>query len=155
MCSIIDANVVHEVFGPSRPNAGEKFFEWLNTENGRLAVGGKLYEELTGSSELFRRWGKEALLSGRMKVTKKSQVNRRVQELAKQGKVGSDDIHIIALAQISGARLLYSNDKTLHKDFKKKKLLDNPRGKIYSTAEKRDFSNSHKKLLGKRSLCQA
>lgn len=43
----------------------------------------------------------------------------------------SNDIHIIALAQASGARILCSHDHALHADFKNKRLVDNPRGKVY------------------------
>jgi len=45
----------------------------------------------------------------------------------------SDDEHIIALARVSKARLLCSEDTLLHRDFKNKKLIDSPRGKIYQT----------------------
>ena len=59
-----------------------------------------------------------------------------------------------ALAKISGARLLYSNDKDLHQDFKDKNLIDNPRGRVYSTLESKNFSVSHSRLLKKRDLCR-
>ena len=57
MCAIVDANVAREVFGPSAPPAGEKFFAWLNKGSGRLVVGGKLLEELEASSKDFREVG--------------------------------------------------------------------------------------------------
>ena len=73
-----------------------------------------------------------------------------------RGAVKSDDPHIIALAQVSGARLLYSNDKSLQQDFKNKDLINNPRGKVYITNECRgNFSSGHKKLLVRRDLCQS
>lgn len=70
-----------------------------------------------------------------------------------RGMCQSDDTHIIALAQISGARLLFSNDKALHQDFKNKELINNPRGKVYSTLRGSDFRASHKNLLARRDLC--
>ena len=66
----------------------------------------------------------------------------------------SDDEHVIALAQVSGARLLFSNDAELHKDFKSKELIVQPRGKVYSTKEARDFTNAHQRLLADRPLCR-
>ena len=30
MCAIIDANVASEVFGTDRPEAGARFFDWIN-----------------------------------------------------------------------------------------------------------------------------
>jgi len=58
----------------------------------------------------------------------------------------SDDIHILALARAGGARLLYTEDKDLKKDFKNKAIIDDPRGKIYSGAK-------NKRLL-KRGVCK-
>ena len=43
----------------------------------------------------------------------------------------SNDFHIIALAQLAGARMLYSRDRELHQDFRNSKLVDRPRGKVY------------------------
>lgn len=47
----------------------------------------------------------------------------------------SDDPHIVALARVSGARVLCSNDDALCADFKNPRLLAKPRGKIYRYAE--------------------
>jgi hypothetical protein len=43
----------------------------------------------------------------------------------------SNDTHVIALARVAEARLLCSADQGLHTDFKNKKLIDKPRGRIY------------------------
>ena len=64
-------------------------------------------------------------------------VNQREIDLADEGRCQSNDPHIIALAQVSGARLLYSNDKALQQDFKNQDLINNPKGKIYTTNEGR------------------
>ena len=69
------------------------------------------------------------------------------EKLLQEERCRSNDTHVIALAQISGARLLYSNDKDLYVDFKNKHLIDEPRGKIYSTNEDKNFTNSHARLL--------
>ena len=67
----------------------------------------------------------------------------------------SNDQHIIALAHVGGARLLYSNDGDLHDDFDDKGLIDNPRGKVYSTRKKKNFTRAHERLLRlkKKDLC--
>ena len=41
-------------------------------------------------------------------------MDEREEELNEEGRCHSNDTHVIALAQITGARLLYSNDKALH-----------------------------------------
>ncbi|MXW81701.1 MAG: PIN domain-containing protein [Gemmatimonadetes bacterium] len=134
MCAIVDANVVSEVFGSNLPPAGEKFFDWLNKGSGQLIVGGKLLEELEKSSAEFRRWGQEAQLAGKMRIVNRSEVDARTEQIQSAAAIRSNDPHVIALAQVSGARLLYSNDGNLQQDFKNKSLIDDPRGKVYSTS---------------------
>ncbi|MYH42126.1 MAG: hypothetical protein F4017_01170 [Acidimicrobiaceae bacterium] len=65
------------------------------------------------------------------------------------GSCRSDDHHVIALAQISGARLLFSNDKDLHKDFKNRQLIDQPTGTVYSTLARNDFTSHRRAQLRK------
>ena len=154
MCAIVDANVVSEVFGSNLPPAGEKFFDWLNQGSGRLIVGGKLLEELEQSSADFRRWGQEAQLAGKMKIVNKSEVDARTEQLRSATAIRSNDPHVIALAQVSGARLLYSNDGNLQQDFKNKSLIDDPRGKVYSTSGDGSFLPRHDRLLKNKKLCR-
>lgn len=154
MCAIVDANVVSEVFGSNLPPAGEKFFDWLNQGSGRLIVGGKLLEELEQGSADFRRWGREAQLAGRMIIANKSEVDARTEQIQREGAIRSDDPHVIALAQESRARLLYSNDGNLQQDFKNKSLIDDPRGKVYSTSGDGSFLPRHDRLLKNKKLCR-
>ena len=56
------------------------------------------------------------------------------------GGIKSDDEHILALARVSGARLLFSGDKDLHDDFKNPKIIGKPGGKVYQTQQ-------HERLL--------
>ena len=152
MCAILDSNVIHEVFGSERPEAGRRFFEWIHTGNGRRVAGGRLLTELRKDGK-FRDWAVQAQRTGRMRILPKVQVNARTYEVKKEGHLSSNDPHAIALAQVSHARLLYSNDVSLHRDFKDKRLVDNPRGKVYSTIRRSDFSNTHMRLLAQRDSC--
>ena len=147
MCAILDTNDASEVFGCNRPPAGIGFFDWINTGNGHLVVGGRLLDELARGSRRFRTWAREAQLAGRMSVVNQGTVEARTQELRAAGTCTSDDQHIIAVAQVSRTRRLYSNDEHLRDDFTAKKLIDKPRGKVYSTRGDRDFSDTHKGLL--------
>ena len=155
MCAILDANIVAEVFAPNQPPAGKAFFDWVNKGIGRLVVGGKLGLELSQASPGFRRWAQEARRSGVMRVANEDQVNARTRKVHREGNYASDDPHILALAQVSAARLLYSNDSALQQDFKNKALIDNPRGSVYSTLKSKSFSTSRRKLLMRTDLCQA
>ena len=153
MCAILDANIASEVFGSNRSPAGERFLDWVNKGQGRLVVGGKLLDELVRLSA-FVSWGQTAGLSGIMRTENQGTITDRTQQLEDQGVCYSDDPHVVALAQVSGARLLYSNDKDLQRDFKSKKLIDDPRGKVYTTNESKEFSKVHQGLLGRKDLCR-
>ena len=73
-------------------------------------------------------------------------------ELHDEGACQSNDLHVLALAQVSGARLLYSNDLSLHQDFGNRDLI-RPRGRIYSTHAGGQIQASHKSLLQRRDRC--
>ena len=153
MCAIVDLNVASEVFGEDPPPAAEEFLEWLSDGRGVLVVGGKLQEELDGHSPDFRRWASQAILARQMRVVNEDEVGDRERQIRSAGECRSDDPHVLALAQVSGARLLYSNDRALQQDFADHRLINRPRGKVYSTLVNKSFSQSHKSLLGRRDLC--
>lgn len=152
MCAILDANVAHKVFGQDRPEAGKAFFDWLDSGNGRLVVGGKLRRELDGAG-VPRKWLQRAVQLGRVRNFDDREIDDKTEELAPMCR--SDDPHIVALAQISGARLLYSDDGRLHGDFKDSGLIDNPRGAVYSTVKGDRLTGGQKKLLRRNDLCRA
>ena len=157
MCAILDANVVHEVFGSNRPPAGKEFFDWINTrkKNAHLVVGGKLDDELDKGPSGFKTWAKglqELRRSGclkRLKRAEEDEVDAKTELLRRDELCKSDDPHIIALAQIGRVRLLYSNDMDLQKDFGDRALIDNPRGKVYTTLRRKEFTPDHRRLLEK------
>ena len=148
MCAIVDANAAHQVFGRNRPSAGIEFFNWISYGTGSLVIGGKLREELDQISS-FSDWLNEAIQSGRVILAEDNIVLAEAMNLKNSGLCQSDDEHVIALARLSGARLLFSNDYKLQRDFKDKKLIDEPRGSVYSTLQNRDVTSTHKNLLRK------
>ena len=147
MCAILDANVVSEVFGPNPSPAGSGFLNWVAKGKGRLVVGGKLLDELREHERGFLEWARQARLAGRMSTEDRSKIEAKAEELIAEGGYKSNDPHVLALALISGARLLYSNDNSLQRDFKSKTLIDNPRGKIYSTLKSKEFTSTRQKQL--------
>lgn len=148
MCAIVDANAAHQVFGGNRPSAGIEFFNWISYGTGSLVIGGKLREELDQISS-FSDWLNEAIQSGRVILAEDNIVLAEAMNLSDSGLCQSDDEHVIALARLSGARLLFSNDYKLQRDFKDKKLIDEPRGSVYSTLKNRNVTPTHKNLLRK------
>lgn len=150
MCAIVDANAVGELWDSGSSAAGQGFRRWVEGPNGRLVVGGQLRQEL-GSSNAAR-WLQELDRSDRLTRVDDSRVDRRAAKLrsvpASDPRLcSSDDHHVIALAQISGARLLFSNDKDLHKDFKNRQLIDHPSGTVYSTWASKDLTRHRKEQL--------
>ena len=152
MCAILDANVAGQVFGADRPPAGRAFFEWMDSGPGRIVVGGRLRRELDRNRE-FREWRLHAVLAGRIALLSDEAVDGRTRQLEQENACRSDDEHVVAVAQLSGARLLYSNDDALQDDFGDKTLIDLPRGKVYSTRVHEDLTPVHQRLLANRKLC--
>ena len=151
MCAIVDANRADDVFGPNRSEAGKAFFNWLRDGRGKLVIGGKVRRELSQTSA--REWLQQLLLAGRAIDVDDGHVDALAKQVDAQ--CHSDDPHVIALAQLSSARLLYSNDKDLHRDFRNRELISEPRGRIYSTNESDDFSQHRRRLLGRNDLCKS
>lgn len=152
MCAILDADVRDEVFGGANSDAGKEFFNWIDGGSGRLVVGGANLTELMGNAT-FGLWRIEAEQSGRLIIERNDAVERRTTQLKDEGECKSNDPHVVALGQVSGARLLFSNDKRLHRDFRNSRLINKPRGRVYSTREKKDFDSAKRRLLTENVCC--
>ena len=160
MCAIVDANAISEIFhlGSSggkdaRSEAGKQFFEWLKTKPERLIIGGsKLKEELKIERLLI--WMKGVDQEGKFLKYDDDEVDQKARELLDQNACKSDDEHIIALAQISKARLLYSHDEPLHEDFRDAKLINRPRGKIFPTGDNPQDRKRRSAILDDKNLCK-
>lgn len=152
MCAILDTNVVGQVFGAGPFTAGQAFFEWVDSGRGRLVVGGKLRRELD-ETLAFREWRQQAVLAGRVTLLNDEAVDDRARQLEQENACRSDDWHVVAVAQLGGARLLFTNDRDLQADFGDKTLIDRPRGKVYSTKIHPDKTQAHRRLLANRRLC--
>ena len=154
MCAIIDASVVDDAFAKDRQKrsaAAAGFLNWVRNHGG-VVLGGRLRRELEPTDE-FRQWARDIRRAGRLKLFDDGPIDQREGELmaekARNPKFyQSDDPHILALAQIGGARLLYSDDQPLHGDFKNAALLDPP-GAIYSTLRSGTFGPAKRRLLAR------
>lgn len=153
MCAI-DANVRDHVFGDNRPAAAEYLFDHINSERNdlKLVVGGKLRQELS-TSRAFRTWLQTALLYGRAQSIADEEVETETQKLRSQGICSSDDEHVLALAQVSGARLLYTNDRALQRDFKNRQIVSGVQGRVYTILRSEHVTPTHRDLLRRTDLC--
>ena len=156
MCAIIDNNVRHEVFGANniRTEAGSFFFDWVNSSRGRIVIGGKLLKELSGYAA-FNEWLDQALISGNALNFPDSIVNAETDSLLSQNICKSNDAHVLALARVCGARLLFTNDQDLQEDFKDPQIIGGIRGRVYTTLTRPDVRRSHRNLLRRTDLCNA
>ena len=126
---IVDANVAAVLFGGS----DEEFrpvLDALISGAARLVYGGRVtreYSNIRAAVRLIAELDRSGI------ARQIPDVDAREAQLKAQGRCLSDDEHVIALAQLSSARLLCSRDTTLHIDFTDKRLIDGPRGKVYQT----------------------
>lgn len=152
MCIIVDANVRDIVFGKSRVPASELLLNSIDNRSHRLVIGGKLKNELMEANS-FKNWLVQARLAQQIRVIPDDPVNLKADDLRRTGACKSDDEHVIALAQESGSRLLYTDDVDLQQDFDDRNLVANPRGRVYTTLRYQDVRRSHRDLLARSDLC--
>ena len=130
MCMIIDANVMGKFLREPENEDCDPIYRWLKNGGKILySSGGQFKYEISASAriKLSKLAAKgNAILVGAEKF-QKIESNITTSNLCK-----SDDFHILALASFTGARVLYTKDRKLIRDFKNKILIDNPRGRIYS-----------------------
>ena len=139
MCVIVDANLAAAIFDGSRNPQYSPILTWLFDRKGKLVFGGRNARELHRARSAARAIA-QLSRAGKAIHHPDDAVDAKEGELTKQGLCVSDDPHVIALAQLSGARTLCTRDQDLHQDFRNRELIGNPRGSVYQNA-------SHKHLL--------
>lgn len=143
MCIIIDANTAPSMTAGA-PQA-LPVLGWIKRGTSRIAIGGtkqaieyaKLKEFIKLLAVLDR--------AGRLRRYDNKTVDDLQHGLEEDGNLQSDDPHIIALAVVSGCRLLFSHDQALHADFTNPHILQ-PKGSVYQNA-------SHAHLLTSSPQC--
>lgn len=132
MCLILDADRFSQFLDPGNRDM-KPVRDWINKQNGKIvyAPTEKIQDELNRHKSMQRRFS-QYRQAGRIRIIDKEKVNEKENRLTG---LSSNDKHIIALAIVSGVKLLISGDTNLHDDFKK--IV---RGKIYK-------NRSHKRLL--------
>jgi hypothetical protein len=143
MCVIVDANRASLVFGPPHEDY-RPILDWLD-RGGMIVFGAKLARELD-RVDAARRYLRVLVQAGRAYQAPKGTVESEQAAISATSAIRSDDPHVLALARVTGTRLLCTNDERLIADFKDKKWIDRPRGKIYRT-------KAHFRLLGHTSGC--
>ena len=154
MCAIIDNDVSHQVFGANPTGSGLFFREWLGRSNGGIIVaGGRLFRELIQNPN-FQRFFEARQQAGRAIRIPDAEVDAAEAELQTID-TRSNDKHVLALARVSGARLLFTNDRALQDDFRNTSIIPGTRGRVYTAVERTDIRRTHRDLLRRNDLCAA
>lgn len=126
---IIDANRASDFKKPMSAHAPEILVR-VRQKRMTVTVGGRLLGELSKTTlrDLLAEWAR----AGRLKRCDNDLVERETARFENKG-IRSDDPHVLALAYISGCRLLYTDDQCLIKDFKDVSCIS-PKGKVIKTA---------------------
>lgn len=163
MCAVVDKSVFGELWDRGGKPTGQGFRKIV--ESGRLPLsfgGTKIKHEVAppipGKSSRMLVWIQQLQSAGRLIRVPDHEVDKRAHELASgvataSSQIRSNDHHVIALAQVSGARLLYTNDKRLTHDFGDLQIINSPRGRVYSTNETSNFNKQRRDLLARTDLC--
>ncbi len=130
----------------TQPSAAREFRRRVDKSKLLLVIGGKLKRELIRNSN-FKIWYGAALSVGRIRNVSDNEVEKETENLKKSAVCHSNDQHVLALAKVSKARLLYTSDQNLMDDFRNVNLIPHPKGKIYKTPSSGAFTEHHRKLL--------
>ena len=128
MCVILDANTFHKFKNPTDEDMAP-VWKWLDDKNGKI-----VYSNTEKFVDEWERGGMGHLRDQMMRAGQLKLVSEGVQEKADEleGEIASNDEHIIALAIVSGVKVLVSyreGDSDLFTDFKNRQLVG---GKVYT-----------------------
>ena len=131
MCIIVDASRMGDFINPKHQDSAP-IRNWLQNR-GRLvfSTGGRFTEEV-GKSKKYKQKLVEYLRSGRAELIPCERFASDEDILKNSNLLNSNDPHVLALARHTGTRLLYTGDFKLIQDFKNNKVINKPRGKVYS-----------------------
>jgi hypothetical protein len=147
MCVIIDANMAGTIFAVPPPPDAKPVLRWLLKGDGILVHGGKLTGELNQMEGARKTLIELKKLGKAIDVAAEAPGDFATAEKLCEKKCKSNDSHIVALARISGARTLITNDQCLMDDFRNTDLIPRPKGKVYQRA-------AHDKLLAHTDHCR-
>jgi len=144
VCLIVDANVAPKFLVES-----SAIIDWLFGERGapRLVAAGKVREELAKNKDV-RRQLVTLERAGRLRSADAEMLRQDEQRIRTMAACVSNDPHVIALAIVSGARTLATDDNDLAADFRNKAIIDSPRGSIYRDPAKHGHLLRHTSSCG-------
>jgi predicted nucleic acid-binding protein len=140
MCLIVDTNIASLVFIKTKKEF-EKLRKSVISGQVKIVYGGELSREFQKMTD-FRRLLVALDRQGAARQVDDRLVDQETEKVLAMNICRSDDPHVLALARVGRVRLICTKDQALREDVKDKRLLDKPRGNVYS-------SSSHSHLLRK------
>lgn len=135
MCIIVDANQLGVFLAEPPHEDAAPIHQWLNRRVGAgtlvYSTEGKFACEVGDNA---KRKLEDYYRAGRAQLVPASRFAEDEAELKASGELRSDDPHVLALARVSGARLLYTGDNKLIADFTDRRIIQKPRGRVYKGA---------------------
>ena len=132
MCIIVDANRLGAFLADPPGEDAAPLRAWLN-RGGRIvySTGGVFAKEVGHAArERLRTWVRRDMAT----LVSADRFADDEHRLRADPDLRSDDPHVLALAREAKVRLLHTGDADLTADFKNRKFIDRPRGKVYSSA---------------------
>ena len=143
MCVIIDASICTDFCTRPKSTGFTRVHSWLDSGKGRIVIGGTKYrKELSGIGDAMR------LLAGYAQAGIAIQysdapIDAEAAQIERESVHNSDDEHVLALARVSGARILCTDDRDLMSDFKDVNLVPKPRGRVFPPNSRKFRLNHH------------
>ena len=149
MCVIIDASCFGEVFGFPCHSKYRPVIDWISLPrgDGRVVYGGGKFAREIERSAAAKRWFAEMFRAGRAIRIPESIVDEEEARIRETELCESDDEHIVALARLSGSRVVCTEDRALWDDLRNSNLV-RPRARLYRSAE-------HARLLRHNNICRS
>ena len=124
MCvvAIVDANVL-SLLASRRHDSDLLLLSWIKSRHGLLAfpASGEYLSELRRNRAVMELIGRYEQ-GGQLKKISKAALSEAV-DLVRDKPLRSNDLHVLALALASRAKVLCSNDEDLREDFKNRAIL--------------------------------
>ena len=133
MCIIVDTNKLGDLLADPVSEDSRPIHDWLRRGKGSIvySTDGRFAKEIRGRARarlaVYEQAGRATKIPGSRFVDDEH-------DLKTHANLRSDDPHVLALARAAGVRLLYTADSDLISDFTDKRVIDRPRGKVYSGA---------------------
>jgi len=139
MCIIVDEDVAGSFVSDRDHQDNRPIHDWIDKCDGLIVYSQDLINKLQDAKALTRysSYLAKRVQAGRAKFYGSEKLAPELKKLQALDVRAKDDLHILALARASGARVLYTEDQKLQSDFSEadRGIITNPKGRVYKRSE--------------------